>query len=534
MFRVAVIADPHFHDTAWQPQGSGLQKACRSYRDTANSTRVFNESAPALKAALDKVVAHGVKLVIIPGDLTDDGQRHNIEASLNLLREYASRYGIRYFATPGNHDFYALNGRQQRKEFVGNDGKRVILESASIQEDDDALYVPETATMGTEAALQLMPDLGYMPHESDIYWETPFGQKADYAGRYHLVSSADKSSSCALLDASYLVEPVEGLWLLSLDVNICVPKNGAVDFNDPSAFIDPTNGGWPTLLSSRPYLLVWMQDVARRAREKGKRLIAFSHYPALDPLAGTAAKERTLFDKSGLARRDPGIEVAKAFAATGVGIHLSGHLHVNDTAFFHDGEQGFYNIAVPSTVGYAPSMKILEIGGSKLEMQTLSLHDAPDFDVAFPAYQAEAAKAGETIEQVLSSVDYGAFMDKHLCDLVEARYFPREWPQDMREMIAGAHFADLAQLLWPQEVFEGDNLPLMVFCQDWYRLRKAADLALSYIPHTRMTIYQAWMAKLPQVSDALLAQKFKTVLEIMQAYVQRIPTRHCELDIAEI
>ena len=532
MFRLAVIADPHFHDAEWQPQGSGLKRACRSYQDTANSTRVFNESAPALRAALDRAVREDAKLVIIPGDLTDDGQRHNIEAALAMLRDYASRFGLRYFATPGNHDFYALEGRPQRKEFVGNDGARIILDSAPVAAGDDALSIAEMATLGTEEALRLMPDLGFMPDERDIYWETPFGLNPDYASRYKSVKSADGTRECALLDASYLVEPVEGLWILSLDVNICVPKNDATDFTDPSAFIDPTNGGWPALLQSRSYLLDWMQDVAGRARASGKKLIAFSHYPALDPLAGTAAKERALFGSVGLARRDPGAEVARKFAATGVGLHLSGHLHVNDTAFFQHGLHGFYNIAVPSTVGYAPAMKMLEIDGDKLHMRTLSLAKAVGFDVAFSAYQSEAKKLGEPLNQAAQAPDFGTFMDHHLCDLVEARYFPREWPQDMRSFVEASNFAGLAQLLWAEDKsFDGEDLPLMVFCQDWYRLRKAADLAFEFIPQSRIALYQNWMARAGEIGDTPLAQKFKTVLEIMQAYIERLPTRECVLDL---
>ena len=53
MIRLAVIADPHFHDCAWIPKNSALPGAIRSYGDTIDSTRVFNESGPAFRAALD-------------------------------------------------------------------------------------------------------------------------------------------------------------------------------------------------------------------------------------------------------------------------------------------------------------------------------------------------------------------------------------------------------------------------------------------------------------------------------------------------
>ena len=63
MIRIAVIADPHVHDCGWRPAGSGLDAAIRSFGDTLASTRVFNESIPAFRAALDCAVAEGAKPV---------------------------------------------------------------------------------------------------------------------------------------------------------------------------------------------------------------------------------------------------------------------------------------------------------------------------------------------------------------------------------------------------------------------------------------------------------------------------------------
>jgi 3',5'-cyclic AMP phosphodiesterase CpdA len=46
----------------------------RTLADTMISTRVFNEGGPAFRAVLDDIVARGIRLVVIAGDLTDDGQ----------------------------------------------------------------------------------------------------------------------------------------------------------------------------------------------------------------------------------------------------------------------------------------------------------------------------------------------------------------------------------------------------------------------------------------------------------------------------
>ncbi|MDN3714152.1 metallophosphoesterase [Paracoccus cavernae] len=199
MTKIAVIADPHVHDCSWQPENSGLTGAIRSFAETAASTRVFNESIPAFRAALERAVAEGAKLVLLVGDLTDDGQEPNIRAALKILADYRQRHGLRVLATPGNHDFYALAGRPQIKTFLTADGAPVVVDSA---------HSPDAATIGTAPALKLMAHLGYRPEPSDLHWETPFGTDPDFAARSYLVASPDGQSRVQMIDSSYLVEPV--------------------------------------------------------------------------------------------------------------------------------------------------------------------------------------------------------------------------------------------------------------------------------------------------------------------------------------
>lgn len=524
MTRIAVIADPHFHDTRLKPGGTDLNGAFRSYDDTASSTRVFNESAPAFRAALDRVVAEGIELVIIVGDLTDDGQVPNILGAMALLDEYRAAHGLQYYATLGNHDLFALAGRPQTKEFLRPDGTRVTVTSdPETARRTGALLSSEMATTGTLSALNLMAPLGFVPRPGELYWETPFGPGADFSDRTYVARSADGSATCRMIDASYLAEPVEGLWLMAIDANICAPKNGAIDFDAVESYFDPTDGGWGALLDQRAYLLDWMTDVAARAKAQGKHLLAFSHYPALDPLAGCSAIETTIFGATGLARRAPGPEVAEAFAATGVPIHLSGHLHVNDTAIHRDSAGGFVNIAVPSPVGFPPAFKILETGANSLTVRTLSLNDVPDHDIAYAFYLAEAAHLGTDSPTAAQSPDHGTFIDRHLADLVVQRYTAREWPEDMAGFAADRTVSDLADLLGLRGIGLAD-LPLKTLRADWYRLRKGADAAFRYIPRDRMATYDRLLSALPEAApETSLGQTWLIFLQIMQAYRRRPP-----------
>ncbi|MFD2845082.1 metallophosphoesterase family protein [Paracoccus cavernae] len=420
MTKIAVIADPHVHDCSWQPENSGLTGAIRSFAETAASTRVFNESIPAFRAALERAVAEGAKLVLLVGDLTDDGQEPNIRAALKILADYRQRHGLRVLATPGNHDFYALAGRPQIKTFLTADGAPVVVDSA---------HSPDAATIGTAPALKLMAHLGYRPEPSDLHWETPFGTDPDFAARSYLVASPDGQSRVQMIDSSYLVEPVAesgfSRWTpmsARRAMGWSIPPIPRPITTRPMAVgarswrIAPIcSAGWPML---------------PRAKAQGKQLISFSHYPVLDPLGGASAEEVAIFGATGLARRAPPAAAAKAFAATGVPLHFSGHLHVNDCSR-HDGPQPFFNLATPSPVGFPPAMKLIESEGPRLTLRTLDLAEVPDHDLAYAAYQAEAARAGRVPPAASHAENHGAFMDHHLSAVVQDRYIPREWPPEM-------------------------------------------------------------------------------------------------------
>lgn len=521
MIRLALLADPHLHDCTWRPAGTDLPGALRSYRETSASTRVFNESGPALCAALEAALAADADLVLLAGDLTDDGQGPNIDAALAILDRYRKR-GLRVLATVGNHDFYALTGRPQRKEMLQPDGSRQVLDSAET---------PEARTLGTAEALARLQVLGFVPEPGDLHFETPFGTDPAWAARTHDLCSPDGGVSCPMIDASYLIEPIAGLWVLSLDANLCVPRDQASDLSDWQAFHDPTDAGWAAVLRHRPYLLTWMTDVAARARALGKVLIAMSHYPVLDALAGTSAEEAALFGKTGLARRAPPPEVARALAATGIGLHLSGHLHVNDLGLHADAGGRIINLALPSPVAFPPALKLAEITGQDLHLTTLALDRVPGHDLAFAAYCAEALAQGSPPPAAAMAQDHGAFIDHHLQDIVRNRYVAREWPADMAALARTGCLADLRRLL---DLPDGpaQDLPLMTLVCDWYRLRKGGDAAHRHVPEAQRALYRTLCQDLPRAQGP--AAPWVAFLRLMQRHLARQATEGLVIDLAQV
>lgn len=481
----AVIADPHFHDTDYA--GAGGAPFLRTLVDTAESTRVFNESAPAFRAALDDVAARGIKLVVIVGDLTDDGQGYALDGALALLEDYSARFGMRFFMTPGNHDLFARGGRHQSKRILRADGGYDLVTSDLDAVDAGAVERIVTPAMycgGYDTNIVAMARLGFMRQAGDLHWESPFGGDDAIAARLYDVVSEDGALRAQMVDASYLVEPEEGLWLLSLDANVYRPS--------ATGFFDSSEAGWNAALVHKPFLLDWAADVAARARLLGKKLVVFSHYPVVDPLDGTHVHELALLGTTTFARRMPDVAVSQAFVAAGVRCHFSGHWHINDTARFGEGAAALVNIAVPAPVAFPPAYKICALDGDRLAVETVMLRAIAGFDVGFERYAAERALTGYDAEGLDDASDHFGFISRHLALLVRDRYLPREWPKPLRAALLGASLGEVALRVsesLPSAIAELADLPFMQVIIDWYRLRKASDLALVDIDPKRLAAY---------------------------------------------
>lgn len=529
---IAVVADPHFHDVTYRPGGGG-GTAFRSLANTVESTRVFNESFAALPALLDDIVRRGIKIVILVGDLSDDGQFSTMTRTCDLLERYSSTHGLRFFATPGNHDLFSMHGRHQSKLFLNEDGTQTFVTSdpAAANWAVGSVLTDEIYCGGYPQSLGLMASFGFFKRPEFLHWESPFGQDDNLAGRSFEIRSQGGSVATPMIDASYLLEPVEGLWILSIDANVFEPRNQATDLTAEKSYFDSTDAGWNSMLRNKRFILDWMADVTRRAREQNKRLLAFSHYPMLDTLNGTAPVEAGLLNKTGFSRRTPSADVAKAVAATGIGVHFSGHLHLNDTAVARFGDDFIVNIAVPSTVSFPPAYKIVSFEDASLNIETVLVDNVPGFDMAFDAYRSEMAQGGRDFSDVLAARNHMDFLDRVLRQTVLARYLPREWPKEMAALVPLLRESDLVRLArgTPLSAAEAGqattdgrgDLPFLDIVVDWYRLRHARSLAWDLIGTDRLQKYldladlfaatawpegsaQAWLATFFSVMSAYL------------------------------
>lgn len=511
--RIAVIADAHFHDLEADfgfpaIEIDGKRLAVRSWADTRESTRVFNESAKALDCALAEVARRGIRHVVLLGDYTDDGQRQTTAHLRAVLARHEREHDTRFYALPGNHDIFGPKGRHHTKQFLDAKDARVLVTSDEEKFGPGTYATPLMYCEGYPAGLAPMAVFGYFRKPDDIHWETPFGASDKVEDRLYEVSSPDGRNSYALMDASYLVEPEPGLWLMMIDANVFEPRDGVFEDGEEEAFIDSTGAGWNALLRLKPFIIDWIADVSARARRLGKTLLAFSHYPVLDPFDGATGAEGVLFGETNIARRTPREAVAQALVDAGLTVHFSGHLHVEGVTRWERRNRALTNIAVPSLVAFPPAFKIVEPSTSHFLVETVELSSRAVDPRILRAYRREMAHLDQPPDPAFDAFEYGSFLKAHKRALVRHRYFPTEWPPEVVDEISGLSVEDVCARLGGPGTIEGViatcppedaarlvRLDMLELVADWYCLRQAAVLALDKIPALRVRLYRALAAR---------------------------------------
>lgn len=456
---VAVIADAHLHDIESNYDGASItinsrRLTLRSWADTRQSSRVFNESYAALVGALTDIVNRGVQHVVLLGDYADDGQIEAVEKTACVLQRFKKNHGLNFYAIPGNHDFFGPVGKHQSTRFAVSAQHSVLVTSdaeAAAQEPASAVLTRKMFCLGAPEGLLPMAEFGLFPQPQYLHWETPFGSSDSIETRRYTATSADGLNRHQLVDASYLVEPSPGLWLLMLDANVFEPKNGKWDIRQKKAFKDSSDAGWNSVLRNKPYLLEWIRDVCRRARKLEKNLLTFSHYPTLDPFDDHASGYEKLFGHCEILKRQPGIGVAEKLLETGLELHFSGHMHVNSVSRYATKNSQFTNICVPSTVSCPAAYQVIQCAGNEVHVDTVSLASQSLDPALMNFYKQESLWRQEPADVALDATHYGDFLYRRIRSRVLYRYLRKDWPGEIVQHLQDSSVVDLMILLQRQE-----------------------------------------------------------------------------------
>ncbi|MDO3382365.1 metallophosphoesterase [Gilvimarinus sp. SDUM040014] len=564
--QIAFMPDIHFHDVYADFSGeaftgidnhvSGHKATIRSMRAQVHSTRLFNENYFALLAALDDAVERGIKLIALPGDFSDDGQPVHMRRFAEILKSYETQHGVRFFAAPGNHDPvrpYASAGGEP--DFLNSDGSELAIYStdhprcqsatASDTPSGALICTEDIQHLGYTGILSYLNSAGFFPSSDYLYWETPFSSyshthysldKARAAGnmvrRQYSQCPAGKdttSEQCQKLpDASYLVEPVKGLWLMSVDSNVYQHEH-----SEPSGYKGSGNAGYNSVLVHKSHLVDWLTRTSKAAEQQGKLLITFSHFPMVGFYDGKEDAIGELFGDAAFQRqRLPMPGTSHTLATTGVKVHIAGHMHLNDTGI-QKTDQGhtLVNIQAPSLAAYPPAYKIIRWHRqSRLEVETVRIDQVPRFDELFEHYRTEHKYLTQTGADavwdlgILDSRTYHDYTLGHLRELIKHRFIPHEWPASLAEPLLSlnalqlftlaqmdvgkpipttpsdwlahpdwqAASATAKQLINRQGIQSKalENLTGFEMIVDFYKVRNGGQLGLQDLPRERLAIYK--------------------------------------------
>jgi len=578
--KIAFMSDVHLHDIygtfqdvdykGIENSSTGKYTIARTMAAQLTSTRLFNENYFAFLAALDNAVAKGIKYIILPGDFSDDGQPVNVRGVKNILDSYSEQYGIHFFLTTGNHDPVRPFAKEGGKtDFLGEGGKsQIIMSKTGLYNPTENDPLPPVVTSdiqcwGYAEIVTTLGDYGFLPKASDLYWETPFSTYAYENYSYsNALQQADLSQrtytsppyNTSLPDVSYLVEPEEDLWILSIDANVYIPSSGVLGDPDNPSNYGSASVGYNNVLTYKSHLLEWVKEITTEANRLGKTLIVFSHYPMIDFNDNANEHIKNLLGENKMqVHRIPNENVAQMFADAGVKIHFAGHMHINDTGIKKT-EKGntLVNVQVPSLAAYIPAYKILSIHNqNRFEIETIVLDSVPRFDELFPLYQMEhnylmqSGNSDVWNEDILQSTTYKEFANWHLKELVRLRFLKNDWPESFKNFLLNSSGTDLLNLVCASDdLSDIDTLGFETWTgfdmiYDFYRIHSADKLAIPDIGMDRIKQYKLIVDFLldtnnsTTINDEQLKNDFIEFATILHRFLNGEPADHFIIDLQQ-
>lgn len=574
--KVAFLADIHLQDVYGDFKSpdfkgvvnpkTGKYATIRTMESQLNSTRLFNENYFALREALDDLREKGIKLVALPGDFTDDGQPMNVIALRKILNEYASTYGMRFFITTGNHDPDSpFGGPDSKSDFLGDKGQKQAIQSSPdiIPKGNSTPVSAQIRNWGYYEICEELKDFGFSPGPEDLFWTHPFQELnyESYSFNQALKTSSikertylEKESGRMLPDASYLVEPVEGIWLLAIDGNV-YSYSGALGSTDSTAWRG-SGTGFNLASKAKAHQLDWIKKLSQEAEKRGKTLISFSHYPLVDFHDRTSDEMKNLFGEGKFQlNRVPDIQTSELYAQAGIRVHFAGHMHINDTGVLRKGNSTeLINIQVPSLAAFPPAYKIMNLKNlHSMEVETHVLNEVSGYDEFFDLYKMEHQWIAETGSgenwnlQILDSEDYMGYTQNHLKELIRLRFGPSDWPVELGILVNGISQSQLKDWLdSPEEKrdilvdtylesIRNSNAKGKVM-EDFYLIKNGGDLGASLILESHLSLYRKLIPANLNLTgnESSINSQFSKFLWILGKLSTGLPSDHFFIDLQKM
>ena len=122
--KIAVMSDIHYLDPILMKNGAASGLAFQNYLNS--DPKLIEFSDPIFRKAIAEVIANKPDILLIPGDITKDGEMVCHRTVTKILKQ-VSDHGIKVFVIPGNHDI----NNPEAVAYNGNNSTPVPSVSAS-------------------------------------------------------------------------------------------------------------------------------------------------------------------------------------------------------------------------------------------------------------------------------------------------------------------------------------------------------------------------------------------------------------------
>jgi 3',5'-cyclic AMP phosphodiesterase CpdA len=99
--KIAIVSDIHYMSSSLLKNNAASGVAFQAYLD--QDPKLIEFSDPIFRQCMKQVIAEKPDMLLIPGDLTKDGEKVSHQDLLKLLNQFDLAH-IKVFVVPGNHD----------------------------------------------------------------------------------------------------------------------------------------------------------------------------------------------------------------------------------------------------------------------------------------------------------------------------------------------------------------------------------------------------------------------------------------------
>ncbi len=299
--KVAVLSDPHYFPNEFVTNTDNEQY--QNYM--AKELYLLKEAAEIFTAALEKVAVGNPDILLIPGDITKNGEVIGTQQAAYLLNAFEKETGIDVFVVNGNHDLYSgafaftgPNGDKETVDHVGYDEYQTLYANFGYRDEQQQFQTVYFGDNGEEVIDTIHPEL------------------------------------------SYVARPKSGYAVLALNSQLfTVTENGEIKMNGAGFNED---------------LLQWAEKQIQRAQANGETVIAMMHQGLL-PHA--ISSELSIGDAI-ISNYEA---VATRLADAGLRYIFTGHMHENDIAEFTTPTGNtIYDIETAATPSYGSPVRTVE------------------------------------------------------------------------------------------------------------------------------------------------------------------------------